>query len=207
MALENSLNRSPKYQRARSLQLCGLGKLTEQVSEIQYLIYKLALTSTPQIWGSWEEGDRGGKLRFVCKCFEIWSSNPTPGHMSEKNIFQNYTCTPVFTAALFTIARTWKQPKCLSTKQWLKKMWYIYTMKYQSSEVTQSCPTLCDPMDYSLPGSSVHGISQARILESIAISFSRSSQPRDWTQVSHTAGRLSTVWATRKAPDELLLGH
>ena len=43
-------------QRARSLQLCGLGKLTEQVSEIQYLIYKLALTSTSQIWESWEEG-------------------------------------------------------------------------------------------------------------------------------------------------------
>ena len=48
------------------------------------------------------------------------------------------------------------------------------------SEVAQSCPTLCDPMDYSLPGSSVHGIFQARILEWVAISFSReSSQPRN----------------------------
>ena len=43
------------------------------------------------------------------------------------------------------------------------------------SELTQSCPTLCDPMDYSLPGSSVHGILQARILEWVAISFSRGS--------------------------------
>ena len=48
------------------------------------------------------------------------------------------------------------------------------------SEVAQSCPTLCDPMDYSLPGSSVHGIFQAIVLEWIAIYFSRgSSQPRD----------------------------
>ena len=54
------------------------------------------------------------------------------------------------------------------------------------SEVTQSCPTLCDPMDCSLLGSSVYGIFQARILEWVAISFSRrSSQPRDWTQISH----------------------
>ena len=53
------------------------------------------------------------------------------------------------------------------------------------SEVTQSCPTLCDPMDCSLPGSSVHGIFQARILEEVAISFSRgSSWPRDQTWVS-----------------------
>ena len=49
----------------------------------------------------------------------------------------------------------------------------------KESEVAQSCLTICDPMDYSLPGSSVHGVFQARILEWIAISFSRgSSQPR-----------------------------
>ena len=53
------------------------------------------------------------------------------------------------------------------------------------SEVTQLCPTLCDPMDCSPPLSSVHGIFQARVLEWVAISFSRgSSQPRDRTQVS-----------------------
>ena len=129
------------------------------------------------------------------------------------------------------------------------------------SEVAQSYPTVCDPMDCSLPGfpilhclpefaqthvhwvsdaihhshplfspspfglslsqhqglfqgvrccirwpnywsfsSSIHGILQARILEWIAISFSRgSSWPRDWTRVSCTAGRLSVVWATREA--------
>ena len=64
-------------------------------------------------------------------------------------------------------------------------------------EVVQSCPTLCDPMDCSLPGSSVHGILQARILEWVTISFSRgSSQPRDRTQVSRIGGRCFNLWAT-----------
>ena len=62
------------------------------------------------------------------------------------------------------------------------------------SEVDQLCPTLCDPMDCSLPDSSVHGIFQARVLEWIAISSSRgSSQRRDQTQVSHIAGRFFTI--------------
>ena len=62
--------------------------------------------------------------------------------------------------------------------------------------VTQSCPTLCNPMDCSPPGSSVHGILQARILEWVAISFSRrSSQPGDQTLVSCIAGRFFTVYA------------
>ena len=58
------------------------------------------------------------------------------------------------------------------------------------SEVAQSGPTLCNPMDYSLPGSSIHGVFQARVLEWVAISFSRgSSPPRDRTQVSCIASR------------------
>ena len=60
----------------------------------------------------------------------------------------------------------------------------------KESEVAQSCPTLCDPMDCSLPGSSVRGIFQAIALEWIAISFSRgSSQSRDRTQVSRIVDR------------------
>ena len=60
--------------------------------------------------------------------------------------------------------------------------------------ITQSCPTLHDPMDCSLPSSSVHGILQARILEWVAMPSSRgSSQPRDGTQVSHIACRFFTV--------------
>ena len=62
-------------------------------------------------------------------------------------------------------------------------------------EVSQVCPTLCDPMDYT-----VHGILQARMLEWIAVPFSRgSSQPRNWTQVSLIAGRFFTSWATTEA--------
>ena len=69
----------------------------------------------------------------------------------------------------------------------------------QERKVALSCLTLCDPMDCSLPGSSVHGIFQARILEWIAISFSRgSSWPRDRTQVSRIVERCFTVWATRE---------
>ena len=66
--------------------------------------------------------------------------------------------------------------------------------------VAQLCLTLCDPMDFNLPGSPIHGILQARILEWVTIPFSRgSSQPRDWTQASRMAGRFFTVWATRKS--------
>ena len=70
---------------------------------------------------------------------------------------------------------------------------YWVPQKRKESEVTQSCLTLCDPTDCSLPGSSIHGIFQARVLEWVAIPFSRgSSQPRDRTQVSHIVGRCFT---------------
>ena len=79
-------------------------------------------------------------------------------------------------------------------------LYSIYFIYAKWSEVTQTCLTLCDPMDSSLPGSFIHGIFQARVLEWVAISFSReSSQPRDWTWVSCIAGRRFTVWATREA--------
>ena len=66
--------------------------------------------------------------------------------------------------------------------------------------VCQSSLTLCNPLDCSPPGSSVHGILQTRILEWVTISFSRgSSWPRDWTRVSCVAGRYYTVWDTREA--------
>ena len=64
----------------------------------------------------------------------------------------------------------------------------------------------CDPMDFNPPGSSVHGILQVRILEWVAIFFSRgSSWPRDRSWVSCIAGRFFTVWATREAPEENVL--
>ena len=82
----------------------------------------------------------------------------------------------------------WKEGKIL--EQWLKKR----------VEVAQLCPAFCDTMDYSLPGSSVHGILQARMLEWVAIPFSRgSSQPRDRTRVSCAAGRFFIVYGPRDA--------
>ena len=69
--------------------------------------------------------------------------------------------------------------------------------------VAWSCPTLCDPMDCSPPGSSVHGILQARRLKWVGIPFSRgSSWPRDQTRVSCIAGRFFTIWVTREARRE-----
>ena len=87
----------------------------------------------------------------------------------------------MFITALFIIARTWKQPRCPSADEWIRKLWYIYTMEYYDilflddimRSVTQSCPTLFDLMDCSPSGSSVHGILQARILEWVAIPFSK----------------------------------
>ena len=73
------------------------------------------------------------------------------------------------------------------------------TCSESESEVAQSCPTLCDPMDCSLPGSSLHGILQARILEWVAISFSRgSSRSRDRTLASCIPGRHFNLWAIRE---------
>ena len=57
---------------------------------------------------------------------------PLLGIHSEKIITEKDTCTPMFIAALFTIARTWKQPRCPSTDEWIKKMWWIYTTEYYS---------------------------------------------------------------------------
>ena len=58
---------------------------------------------------------------------------PLLGIYLEKAIIQKDTYTPMFIAALFTIARTWKQPKCPSTDEWIKKMWYIYSVEYYSA--------------------------------------------------------------------------
>ena len=58
---------------------------------------------------------------------------PLLGSYPEKTMTRKDTCTLMFTAALFTIAKTWKQPNCPSTEEWIKKRWYIYTMEYYSA--------------------------------------------------------------------------
>ena len=96
-------------------------------------------------------------------------------------------------------------PRIWSCKNSTEKQWLLHgEEKHQyvlrkKKKVDQSCPTLFDRMDCSPPGSSVHGVLQARILEWVAIPFSRSSRARDRTWVSYIAGRFFTIWATRKA--------
>ena len=77
--------------------------------------------------------------------------------------------------------------------------WINYKLESRLKvKVAQSCPTLCDPMDYT-----VHGILQARIMECVTLPFSRgSSQPKDWTQVSHIPGGFFTSWTTREAQSQ-----
>ena len=58
---------------------------------------------------------------------------PLLGIYPDKTTIQKETCTTMFTAALFTIARTWKQPKCPSTDEWIKNIWHIHTMEYYSA--------------------------------------------------------------------------
>ena len=58
---------------------------------------------------------------------------PLLGIHTEKTRSERDMCTPVFLAALFTIARTWKQPRCLLADEWIRKLWYIYTMEYYSA--------------------------------------------------------------------------
>ena len=98
--------------------------------------------------------------------------------------------------------RDWSRVSCSAGRFF--SVWVTYLVTYlvtclfqismKWSEVAQSCLTLCDPMDCSLPGSSVHGIFQARVLEWVAISFSRRpSQPKNRTWVSCIADRCFTV--------------
>ena len=58
---------------------------------------------------------------------------PLLGIYPEETKIERNTCIPLFTAALFTIARTWKQPRCPWTDEWIKKLWYIYTMEHYSA--------------------------------------------------------------------------
>ena len=91
----------------------------------------------------------------------------------------------------------------LISSEIFRSYFFIWEIKIKISNrivAWESCPTLCDPRDYSLLGSSVHGILQTGILEWVAMPFSRgSSWSRDQTQVSCIAGRFFTIWATRKA--------
>ena len=76
---------------------------------------------------------------------------PLLGIYPDKTCLKKDTCTCMFTAALFTIAKTWEQPKCPSTDDWIKKMWYIYKMEYYSAIKNNAiCSNIDRPRDYHI---------------------------------------------------------
>ena len=129
-------------------------------------------------------------VRLYLVTYLLWEIDSTSSHSSRclLNIFITYK-------AIFF----WQEIMLgnLGGTEGYRSEWTCKRKK--ESEVAQLCPTLWDSMDCSLPGSSIHGIFQTRILEWVAISFSRrSSWPRDWTHISHIIGRHFIVWATRE---------
>ena len=119
-----------------------------------------------------------------------WLSCPPPGDLPDPGIESVSPVIPALQADSLLLSH-WGNPN------WLKS---LLLQSVSESEVGQSCPTLCDPIDCSLLDSSIHGIFQARVLKWVAISFSRgSSWSRDWTHVSHCSGSRFTMLATREA--------
>ena len=98
------------------------------------------------------------------------------------------------------ICKKWVIYKCINLTEYGKVQKWVFNVSDSESEVAQSCLTLCDPIDCNLLSSSTLGIFQAKMLEWVAISFSRGySQPRDRMQVScFFVGRCFTIWVTRE---------
>ena len=130
----------------------------------------------------------------------------------KSNFFYNFSLLIFFPSWDFVIILSFNPLEMISFDP-LNILWNLYKVwsliiKYWFSawkvkvKVTQSRLTLCDPMYCSLPGPSVHGNFQVRILKWIMVPFSRgSSQPRNWTQVSCIAGGFFIIWATREAQE------
>ena len=95
-----------------------------------------------------------GVWRFLKKLkIELPYDPATPllGIYPDKTIIQKDTCTPMFIAALFTIAKTWKKSKCPLTDEWIKKMWYTYTMGYyQAIKRNEIIPFVATWMDLEI---------------------------------------------------------
>ena len=153
--------------------------------------------------------------------------SPTPAVYSDSCPLSRW-CHPTISSSVVPFSsRRQSFPGRRETAKWVTEVnqvdgwlqnywWWAYYSVYRSSNIrytwnnvinqrwgevlaAQSCPTLCNPMNCSPPGSSVHRALQARILEWVAMSSRGSSRPRDQTWVSCTAGSLFTIWATREA--------
>ena len=154
----------------------------------------------------WPQSQLFRQLKWWTDCW-IWEkqrNQPNPGIDSEgvreaKGTAKVLSWT---TGRLTSLTEMKKTVKGASLKQKmgslvLNILRLSLDLQWSEVKVTQSCPTLCDPMDYI-----VLGILQTRILEWVAIPFSRgSSQSRDQTQVFHITGRFFTSWSTREALD------
>ena len=174
---------------------------------------------TPQ---SWETGGWGNSIRplsqrnWKTKHHKSWPAGPPFGPFSWRHwtkLTSKLSCRSKPGSSITALGVEDKEEEflgwafCISFLFLSLFKWHFvistsgpfYLLKVK---VAQSCPTLCDPIDCSPQGSSVHGILQARILEWVAVPFSKgSSQPRDWIHIFHTAGRFFIVWATSEAPE------
>ena len=106
------------------------------------------------LWGGGEckfvQSLRRIAWRFLKKLKIELSYNPAiplVGIYLEKTIIRKDICTPMFIAGLYTIAKTWKQPRCPSTDEWIMKMWYKYTMEYYSNHKKEWNNAICNNMD------------------------------------------------------------
>ena len=121
-----SLDKS-KQPSSKSLQTINAGEGVKK-REPSYTVGRYAN------WYSHYGEQYGGSLKQKLKIeLPYGPATPLLGIYLEKTILRKDTYTPMFIAALFTVAKTWKQPKCPLTEEWIKKMWYIYTMEYYSA--------------------------------------------------------------------------
>ena len=129
----------------------------------------------------------------VFACLRLWAM-PNQFNQAIYTNKYNYWWMTIFAS------KGWNFSSWVQSHRNCMPMWVVLNKNTGCVLVAQLCPTLCDPMYCSPPGSSVHGIFQARILEWVAISFSRGYfQPRNQTQASCIAGRFFTYWAMREA--------
>ena len=147
---------------------------------------------------------------FLCCCWlAFYWLRHTMIYLSTHLLKNNLSCFQYLSISSKVVKRMKDEPQ----RRWENICKACIQKKTCTTEVkvkvlaAQSCPTLCNPMNYSPPGFSDCGILQARILEWVAVPFCRgSSCPSDWTQKSCTAGRFFTIWATREVQDWHFLG-